>query len=237
MVVDDSLVMRRILKAYFAQIGHNVVAEANGGEQALLYYDAYKPDLVTLDITMPGDDGTVILKHLIKKNPELKIIIVSAVTKKSTIMEALAGGAKYYILKPFTFEKIVSAVRGVFGDVEKEEVIKRAEEEVEFAIKEEESESVLNNISEMKKPEITPIRGFSYSANIEAMEGVSVAHIGDYKKMINDVLASNVEFINIDFGKVKDDVAEVIGEVKKITEGSLKNKQVKYSIIEPNSGN
>ena len=82
MVVDDSVVMRRVLKSYFSQIGHTVVAEAGNGEQALVYYDAFKPELVTLDITMPGADGIEILKQLIIKNPELKVIIVSSIKKK-----------------------------------------------------------------------------------------------------------------------------------------------------------
>lgn len=229
MIVDDSLVMRKILRAYFSQIGHTVVAEANGGEQAILYYDAYKPELVTLDITMPGDDGTIILKQLIKKNPALKVIIVSAVTKKATIMDALTSGAKYYILKPFTFEKIVCAVRGVFGDVKKEEVIKRAEEEVDFAIEEEKNESVLNDVKEESKVE----KGFSHSVKIVAAEKILDEHIEEYKKIIADFSDVAPEFVSIDLGKIKSITKEVAKELKKITEDAFKIKNIKYSIIEP----
>jgi YesN/AraC family two-component response regulator len=199
MVVDDSVVMRRVLKSYFSQIGHSVVAEAGNGEQALVYYDAFKPDLVTLDITMPGADGIEILKQLITKNSELKVIIVSSITKKTTIIEALTNGAKHYILKPFTFDKIVSAVRGVFGEIEMNDVIKQAEEEVDIAIEEENAESVLNEV----KNSIEAAKIFSKFIKIETTGSIGKENMDEYKKIISDVSSISPELITIDLCKVK----------------------------------
>jgi DNA-binding NarL/FixJ family response regulator len=229
MVVDDSVVMRRVLKSYFSQIGHSVVAEAGNGEQALVYYDAFKPDLVTLDITMPGADGIEILKQLITKNSELKVIIVSSITKKTTIIEALTNGAKHYILKPFTFDKIVSAVRGVFGEIEMNDVIKQAEEEVDIAIEEENAESVLNEV----KNSIEAAKIFSKFIKIETTGSIGKENMDEYKKIISDVSSISPELITIDLCKVKNIEKENLKKIKELTEETLNEKKIRYVFIEP----
>lgn len=229
MIVDDSVVMRRVLKSYFAQIGHSVVAEAGNGEQALVYYDAFKPDLVTLDITMPGADGIEILKQLIIKNSELKVIIVSSITKKTTIVEALTNGAKHYILKPFTFEKILCAVRGVFGEIKVDEVIKKAEEEVEIAIEEENAESVLNEI----KKNINSENLFSKFIKVEAGSKIKTENIEEYKKTIKDITTIFPEMVTLDFCKVKNIEKENMDTIKKVTEEIFNEKKIRYVLIEP----
>lgn len=231
MVVDDSVVMRRVLKSYFSQIGHTVVAEAGNGEQALVYYDAFKPELVTLDITMPGADGIEILKQLIIKNPELKVIIVSSIKKKTTIVEALTNGAKHYILKPFTFDKIVSAVRGVFGEVEMEDVIKQAEEEVDIAIEEENAESVLNEVK--TTIESTNVNIFSKFIKIEVSKNIESKNIEDYRKTIRDILIITPELVTIDFCKVKNIEKNDFDKIRKITAETFNEKKIRYVLIEP----
>lgn len=231
MVVDDSSVMRRVLKSYFGQIGHNVIAEAYNGDQALMYYELYKPDLVTLDITMPGLDGIAILKELIKRNSEVKVIIVSSITKKVTIVEALTNGAKNYILKPFTFEKIVSAVRGVFGETDVNDVIKQAEDDVERAIKEENSESILNEENSGIETEESAI--FSKFIKLEATKTIEKKHIAEYKKIISDISLITPKLVTIDFCKINNLDKKNLEEIKKITEETFDEKNIRYVLIEP----
>ncbi len=231
MVVDDSSVMRRVLKSYFSQIGHNVIAEAHNGEQALMYYDLYKPDLVTLDITMPGLNGIAILKELIKKNSEVKVIIVSSITKKVTIVEALTNGAKNYILKPFTFEKIVSAVRGVFGEADVDDVIKQAEQDVDRAIEEENSESILNEENSGVVKENGAV--FSKFIKLEAIKTIEKEHIDEYKKIIDDIMLMTPELVTIDLCKINNIDKKNLEEIKKITESRFDEKNIRYVLIEP----
>lgn len=231
MIVDDSAVMRRVLKSYFTQIGHTVVAEAGNGENALMYYDAFKPDLITLDITMPGADGIEIMKQLLKKNPEIKVIIVSSITKKTTIVEALTSGAKHYILKPFTFEKMVSAVRGAFGEEEIDKVIQQAEEDVDCAIMEENAESVLNEAREESEEKESEL--FFKSIKIEGVKDLGKEHIEEYKRAISDAALISPNMVTIDLCKCKSSEKCSVEEIRKIAEESFKEKNIKYVLIEP----
>ena len=117
LVVDDSLVMRGKLKSILTQAGHTIVAEAHNGMQACKEYEKHRPELVTMDITMPIMDGTDAIKKIIGTFPEAKIIIISALLQKNAILVALESGAKHYILKPFEPDKVLEVVNKVLmGD-------------------------------------------------------------------------------------------------------------------------
>lgn len=115
LVVDDSAIMRRNLVTIFTQAGHTVVAEAINGGQAHLFYRTHLPDLVTMDITMPGVNGIEAVKSIIRDYPDAKIIMVSALDQKNMVFEALEVGAKHYIIKPITPETVISVVNKVLG--------------------------------------------------------------------------------------------------------------------------
>lgn len=110
LIVDDSLVMRRNLKSILTGAGHDVIAEASNGSQALMEYEKHRPDIVTMDITMPVMNGIESVKRIMDKYPEARIIIISALDQKTMILQALESGAKHYIIKPFTVEKVVSVI-------------------------------------------------------------------------------------------------------------------------------
>ena len=115
LIVDDSSMARRNLRNILISEGHSILAEATNGVQAFVEYENHKPDLVTMDITMPimnGIDGT---KKILNTYPNAKIIMVSALNQKLMILEALKNGAKHYIVKPFSYEKVVEVVSEVLN--------------------------------------------------------------------------------------------------------------------------
>lgn len=115
MVVDDTLFMRTLLKYFLRQAGHIVIAEAADGEEACRKYVIYKPDLVTMDITMHGMNGLDALKKITTMDKDAKVIMVSAMSQKDMFIQAVKNGAKHFIIKPVTLEKVVSVVNEVLG--------------------------------------------------------------------------------------------------------------------------
>lgn len=115
LIVDDSKIVRRNLNTILSNAGHEIIAEAENGIQAYHEYGKHKPDLVTMDITMPLMDGVRAVKKIITADPDAKIIMVSAIDQKNMVMTAIKTGAKHYILKPFDPVKVIAAVNAVLG--------------------------------------------------------------------------------------------------------------------------
>jgi len=115
MVVDDTYFMRALIKAILKQAGHNVIAEARDGEEALRNYIIYKPDLVTMDITMSGMNGLDAVKAIISHDKAAKIIMISAMSQKSMVIGAIKNGAKHFVIKPVTVRKVISVIDEVLG--------------------------------------------------------------------------------------------------------------------------
>ncbi|NLX02537.1 MAG: response regulator [Syntrophomonadaceae bacterium] len=113
LIVDDSKIVRRNLNTILSKAGHEIIAEAENGMQAYHEYTKYKPDLVTMDITMPLLDGVRAVKKIITADPDAKIIMVSAIDQKNMVIAAIQMGAKHYILKPFDPVKVIAAVNAV----------------------------------------------------------------------------------------------------------------------------
>lgn len=115
LVVDDVFVMRHTLKRNLAELGHTVVGEVDNGYDAIEVYKAEKPDIVTLDITMPAvnsiANGIDALIEIKKFDPKANVIMITSHGEQKLIIEAISKGAKGYILKPITKEKIESAIQ------------------------------------------------------------------------------------------------------------------------------
>lgn len=101
MIVDDSSLIRKMLRQLLEKNNYSVVAEAINGEEAIDLYSEVKPDLVTMDVTMPVMDGVDALKKLKEIDADAKVIMVTAAGQKNRILEALKIGAKAFITKPF----------------------------------------------------------------------------------------------------------------------------------------
>ena len=104
MIVDDSRISRRVLRNSLELQGHTVIAEAGSGDEALRLYDEIKPDLVTMDITMPGMDGIECLFRLREKDPDAKVVMITAAGTNDKMVKAVKYGCVDYIVKPFDEE-------------------------------------------------------------------------------------------------------------------------------------
>ena len=110
LVVDDSLYMRTVIKDTLEAANYKVIGQAVNGEEAIDMAFHLKPDIITLDNILPDMIGTDILKVYIKEGLHAKVIMISAVGQESVIQEGLTLGAKAYIVKPFTTEKLLQEV-------------------------------------------------------------------------------------------------------------------------------
>lgn len=110
LIVDDSMILRKNLRKVFEVMDYTVVGEAASGYEAVEQFKLLKPDIVTMDITMPavqgvknGIDAIVKIREI---DNEVKIIVVTSHGEEKLVMEAISKGAKGYILKPINAEKI-----------------------------------------------------------------------------------------------------------------------------------
>ncbi|MBQ6733717.1 MAG: response regulator [Lachnospiraceae bacterium] len=104
LIVDDSRISRRVLRNSLELMGHTVVAEAGNGDEALTLYEEHHPDLVTMDITMPGMDGIECLFRMREMDPEAKVIMITAAGTNDKMVKAVKYGCLDYIVKPFDEE-------------------------------------------------------------------------------------------------------------------------------------
>lgn len=117
LVVDDSMIIRNTLKKMFEELGHSVVGLAKSGQEAITMYQAHKPDLVTMDITMPLMNGIKALAKIRENDSEANIIMVTSHGEENLVMDAISSGAKGYILKPITHGKVTTTLLKVFPDM------------------------------------------------------------------------------------------------------------------------
>lgn len=111
MVVDDSLLLRNIIKNELSFEGYEIIAEAKDGEEAIEKYHSTKPDLVTMDITMDGMNGLDAAERILGDDPSARIIMVSALGEDEVMSKAVKLGVKDFIVKPFTPERLINAVK------------------------------------------------------------------------------------------------------------------------------
>jgi two-component system, chemotaxis family, chemotaxis protein CheY len=109
MIVDDSVIIRQMIKKYLSELNIEIVGTAGDGKSAIQLFKETQPDVVTLDITMPKVDGFTVLEEMVKENSKSKIMVITALTDKATGMRAIKTGAKGYLSKPFTPEKLRSS--------------------------------------------------------------------------------------------------------------------------------
>ncbi|NLY30339.1 MAG: response regulator [Firmicutes bacterium] len=115
LVTDDTAFMRMTLRNVLEKSGFEVVGEAADGEEAVALYTELRPDVVTMDITMPKMDGITAIRKILEIDPNAKVIVCSAMGQKPMVIEALNAGAKDFLVKPFQPERIIEALRKVSG--------------------------------------------------------------------------------------------------------------------------
>jgi two-component system, chemotaxis family, chemotaxis protein CheY len=111
LIVDDSKLIRNIIKDELEKNGHQIVGEAQDGRMAISMYKEQTPDLVTMDITMDEMDGIEAITEIFKLNTKAKIIVVSALGQDEIINKAIDMGVMDFIIKPFEADRLLSSVK------------------------------------------------------------------------------------------------------------------------------
>jgi two-component system chemotaxis response regulator CheY len=107
--------MRKVLTDALTAAGHEVVGEAGDGNEAVERFRELKPDLATLDITMPEKDGLTALKEILSLDPGARVVMCSALGQESKVLEAIKSGAKDFVVKPFQAERVLQAVQSALA--------------------------------------------------------------------------------------------------------------------------
>ena len=110
LVADDAAFMRKMVSDVLVRGGHEVVGEAGDGTEAVARFQELRPEVMTLDITMPEKDGLAALKEIIELDPAARVIMCSALGQESKVLESIKLGAKDFVVKPFQPERLVEAV-------------------------------------------------------------------------------------------------------------------------------
>ena len=110
MIVDDSMIMTQKLSVMVNELGHQVVRVCKDGAEALRDYGLIKPDVVTMDITMPGMDGIETMSAIRATNPHARVIMVTSHGQEGMVVKALEAGAMGYVLKPVTKERLSAMI-------------------------------------------------------------------------------------------------------------------------------
>jgi len=118
LVADDASFMRQMIREIVEEAGHQVVAEASDGIEAIEQFKKHHPDVVTMDIVMPRRSGIDAVKGIIEVDAKACVVMCSALGQETLVQEALQAGAKDFIVKPFKPDAVTATLRKV---LEKEE--------------------------------------------------------------------------------------------------------------------
>jgi two-component system chemotaxis response regulator CheY len=110
LIVDDAAFMRKMLSDALSSGGHEVVGEASNGNEAVQQFQELRPELTTLDITMPEKDGLQALREILSFDPTARVVMCSALGQESKVLESIKAGAKDFVVKPFQAERVLEAV-------------------------------------------------------------------------------------------------------------------------------
>ena len=111
LIVDDSSLMRRIIRHIVIKNGYDVIGEANNGRLGVEKYKELSPDIVTMDLVMDDMNGLEALKLIIEENPKANVIMVSSMGQDVVVRDAILTGAKNFLLKPFDETQVVDAIK------------------------------------------------------------------------------------------------------------------------------
>jgi two-component system, chemotaxis family, chemotaxis protein CheY len=118
LVVDDAVVMRMMLKDILSKNGFEVVGEAQNGADAAEKYKSLRPDVVTMDMVMPGVDGIGAVKLIVAEDPGAKIVMCTSMGQESLLQEAMDAGASAKVTKPFRPAEILEVINKVLDGAE-----------------------------------------------------------------------------------------------------------------------
>lgn len=111
MIADDSAAIRLVLKDILSIGKHTISAEATNGEEAVDLFFQTNPDLLLLDLAMPKKDGLTVLKEIMERNSQAKIVLITASDDQKIINQCMEIGAIGYISKPFDFNNVLNKIK------------------------------------------------------------------------------------------------------------------------------
>jgi two-component system chemotaxis response regulator CheY len=111
LIVDDAKFMRTLVKDALVPTGHEIIGEAENGNEAVELYRKLKPDLVTMDITMREKDGIEAAEEILRGDPGARIIMVTALGQENLLTRAIKLGVKDFVVKPFPPERLQKAAQ------------------------------------------------------------------------------------------------------------------------------
>ncbi len=117
LVVDDAIFMRRMISDILVENGMEIVGEADTGAKAIDRYKELRPDLVTMDIIMPEMNGIDAVRKIVEHDAQAKIVMCSALGQQALVQDAIAAGAKDFLIKPFNAARVVEVIAKVFNQV------------------------------------------------------------------------------------------------------------------------
>lgn len=115
LVVDDAIFMRKMVSDILEGHGMEIVGEADNGQLAVEKYKELKPDLVTMDIIMPEMNGIDSVREIMSVDPQARIVMCSALGQQALVQDALAAGAKDFLIKPFNPSRVIEVVTKILG--------------------------------------------------------------------------------------------------------------------------
>ncbi len=219
LIVDDSYIARMKIRNVVTKAGYIVAGEAENGLQALNVFSEARPDLVTLDITMPVMDGIATLKNIIEINPKALVVMVSAVGQQFMVLESIKSGARHFVVKPFEDDgllKIITEVLQHGPNPKAAEPAKHTDEPTNSRVEVSDNKDGFNieNISG------TFIIDINTLLNSESLRNLETAVIGlSFVKPLRVIFDfKDVEFLENEYLSTLD---RVIGSVKK-SDGEVK---------------
>ena len=120
MIVDDAVLARRIMRNMLTGGGHEIACEVSSGEDALAAYRENQPDVVMMDVTMPGKDGITAAREILQQDARAKVIMVTSVASRAVVERAFTTGVSGYITKPCSSERVLREIEQVLAFGSKE---------------------------------------------------------------------------------------------------------------------
>ena len=117
-IVDDSPLIRAQLRMILGRLGCTVVGEGASGDDVRALYEKHRPDVVTLDIVMPGKDGVTAAIELLGAYPEARVVMCTSLATRDKVIACQRAGVRHYLLKPFDQQRAEQILRFAIGSHE-----------------------------------------------------------------------------------------------------------------------
>ena len=116
LIVDDSSTVRRSIERHILSERVTEVFQAANGREAMELFERYRPEFVTMDLTMPEMDGLTCISRMMALKPDTRLMVISALGDAETAIEAVERGANEYVVKPFSAEDLNLALANLVAD-------------------------------------------------------------------------------------------------------------------------